>query len=51
MHTGLKDSYVGDEMKLQQVLINILSNAVKFTPGGGKVTFSADQLHSMPQIY
>jgi len=47
MHTGLKDSYVGDEMKLQQVLINILSNAVKFTPGGGKVTFSADQLHSM----
>lgn len=46
MHTGLKDSYVGDEMKLQQVLINILSNAVKFTAAGGKVTFSADQIHS-----
>lgn len=45
MHTGLGDSYVGDEMKLQQVLINILSNAVKFTAGGGKVTFSAAQMH------
>lgn len=45
MHAGLGDSYVGDEMKLQQVLINILSNAVKFTAGGGKVTFSAARIH------
>ncbi|BAL01323.1 hypothetical protein OBV_41240 [Oscillibacter valericigenes Sjm18-20] len=45
MHAGLGDSYAGDEMKLQQVLINILSNAVKFTAAGGKVTFSADRIH------
>lgn len=31
------DQYIGDDMKLRQVIINILSNAVKFTEPGGHV--------------
>ena len=36
------DDYIGDAMKLKQVIINMLGNAVKFTPEGGSVTFTVE---------
>lgn len=38
------DYYIGDDMKLRQVMINILGNAVKFTPSGGTVTFVVESV-------
>ena len=37
------DYYVGDNIKLRQVLINILGNAVKFTPEGGSVELAVER--------
>jgi len=41
---GVSDSYIGDDMKLKQVLINILSNAIKFTDAPGEVTMTVERI-------
>ena len=37
------DYYIGDDMKLKQVLVNILSNAIKFTDAPGSVALNIEK--------
>ncbi len=41
---GIPEVIRADERKLKQILYNLLSNAMKFTPDGGSVTLSARYL-------
>ena len=41
----LRDPYVyADELHISEVIINLISNAIKYTPSGGTVRFTARQL-------
>jgi signal transduction histidine kinase len=39
-----------DERKIKQVVFNLLTNAVKFTPAGGKVTISAQRTERTVEV-
>jgi len=42
------DRFISDKGKLQQILINVLSNACKFTDEGGHIRFTVTQLRDEP---
>jgi len=43
-------NYIGDELRLSQVLTNLLSNAVKFTPEHGAITLSVNETSKVGDI-
>lgn len=44
------ESISGDASRLQQVIWNLLNNAIKFTPSGGEVTVSMKRLESLLEV-
>lgn len=41
VHNALPDTVVGDQDKVDQILTNLLNNAIKYSPNGGDVTVHA----------
>ena len=48
---GVRDEdVIGDPLRIQRILLNILSNAVKFTPSGGSITLCVVEKSGAPVI-
>ncbi|MCL1859469.1 MAG: response regulator [Oscillospiraceae bacterium] len=44
---NLNLNYIADDLRLSQVITNLLSNSVKFTPEGGKITLSVEKIENI----
>ncbi len=45
LHEITHDAIIVDKVRLKQICINLLSNAMKYTPDGGHVRFEIDELY------
>ena len=41
----------GDKLRINQILINLLSNSVKYTPAGGRIEFRVEELPQVMKQY
>lgn len=40
-----------DKLKVQKIVLNLISNAIKYTPEGGTISFTVKPLDSIPDCY